>query len=67
MVAGLLGLLIWLIIFAVVFGVIYYALSILTVPEPIRKIVLLVVGAIGLIILLEKLVPLIGHLGLALG
>lgn len=63
MIAGLLGLLIWLIIFAVVFGIIYYALGLLTIPAPVKNIVLLVIGAIGLIILLEKLIPLLGHLG----
>jgi hypothetical protein len=64
MVAAFLSLLIWLIIFAVIFGVIYYALGLLSIPEPIRKIVLLVVGAIGLIILLQKMIPLLAHLGM---
>jgi hypothetical protein len=36
------------------------------VPDPLRKIILLVVGAIGLIVLLERLIPLLGHLGMIL-
>lgn len=64
MAAGLLGLLIWLIVFGLVVYVIYFAMGLLKVPEPLRQIVLVVVSCIGLIIVLEKLVPLLGHLAL---
>lgn len=59
-----LNVLVWLIGFAIVFGVIFYAMRLLTIPDPIRQIVLLVLGGIGLILLLEKLVPLLAHLGM---
>jgi hypothetical protein len=65
-VSALLSLLIWLIVFGVVFAVIYYIVAAIAVPDPLRKIILLVVGAIGLIVLLERLIPLLGHLGMIL-
>jgi hypothetical protein len=53
--SGLLGLLIWLLIFALVVYVIYLILGMLPLPQPIKNIVLIIVGVLLLIYLLSRL------------
>jgi hypothetical protein len=53
--AGLVSLLIWLLVFAVVIYVLYLILGMLPIPEPVKTILLCVVGIILLIVLVQRL------------
>jgi hypothetical protein len=54
------ALLINLLIFVIVFGAIYYIVTLLPLPEPFKRIAVIVVLVIGLIVILRKLLPLAG-------
>jgi len=51
------SLLIWVLIFGLVAYLIFWALNYLAVPEPIRKVVTVIIVAIGVIWLLTNFLP----------
>jgi hypothetical protein len=59
MISLLVSALIWLLVFGLIFYVIYWVTGLLTLPDPMRKIVLAILGVIGLIVLLEHFLPLL--------
>lgn len=52
--------LIWLLVFLIVAGVIYYILTIIPLPEPFKRIVMVVFMLIICLVALFKLLPLLG-------
>lgn len=53
--APLMSVLIWLLIFAVVIWLVYFILSHTPIPEPVRTVVLVIVGIILLLVLFNRL------------
>lgn len=52
---SLISLLIWLLVFAIVIYIVFLILGMLPIPEPIRTIVLCVLGVILLLVLVQRL------------
>jgi len=62
----MIDLLVWLAVFVIVAVVIWWVLSQLSLPEPLQKIVLIVVVVIGAIILISLLLNFTGHANIPL-
>jgi hypothetical protein len=57
----MLDLLVQILIFALVFGAIYYIITLIPLPEPFKRIALIVLGLVAAIWLILLLVGLLGH------
>lgn len=56
----LINVLIWLLVFLVIAGVVYYILTLIPLPEPFKRIAMVVFLLIICLIALFKLLPLLG-------
>jgi len=56
----MINILIWLLVFLIVAGVIYYVLDLLPLPEPFKRIALVIFLLIVLLVALAKLLPMLG-------
>lgn len=52
--------LVWVLIFAIIAGVVYYVLTLMPIPDPFKRIILIVFLLIILLIMLAKLLPMLG-------
>lgn len=60
----MINILIWLLLFMIVAGVVYYVLSLLPLPDPFKKIAMVIFLLIVLLVALAKLLPMMGVSGL---
>lgn len=60
----MINILIWLMLFCIIAGVIYYILTLLPLPDPFKKIVMVCFLLIVLLVALAKLLPMLGVQGL---